>query len=63
MITARDKIDTLRDTSERQSRIKKCKKIFTAQIEAVAEYIPITPITKCRLPWVLITVRKKNETT
>ena len=58
MVTVRNKSDTLYEISERHTPNDKYENFVTAHTEAAAECKP----TKCRFPWKLLVVRKKQDT-
>ena len=61
MVTVRNKLDTLKETSERHYPNDEYENFVTAHTEEAAEYILTKPRTKCRIPWESIAIREKHE--
>ena len=52
IITVRNKVDTLQETSERHNSKNKYENFVTVHMKAAAaECIPIKPRAKSRIPW------------
>ena len=61
MVTERNKFDTLQETAERHSLNDGFEKFITTHIEAATKCIPAKTRAKCRLSWVSLVVKEKQD--
>ena len=59
MIQARNKFDTLQETSEWHTPNNEYENFVATHIEAATECIPNKARVKCKIPWESVAVEKK----